>query len=289
MFKICAIVSSYRPEPESLAKNILSYLPDVDHLIIWDNTLSSESCINQLVSELNTGKVEVRTSGRNEYLAKPFNDCFRWAKENGYTHVLTMDQDSSFKAGEFKIYLRSIRNSADDSIAVFGPNVEGEMILPTAELVEVETVITSGAVYPLDKFEINGLFREDFLIYMIDVEYCLRVREKGYKVMCIAGVTLSHQMGHAKKAAFGLTVKNTPAQSTYYRIRNIILTWRLFPQYHAFWSQSSPRAKFLFYKYNVCYRLAKIVFEDKRRLKCKAIFLGMIHGWRSRSGRYDVR
>ena len=97
MFKLCAIVTSYYPSLEELEQNIRSYLSDVDKLIIWENTPKDESRIQELADKLNGEKVEVRTTGQNEFLAKPFNICIKWAKENNYTHFLTLDQDSRLK------------------------------------------------------------------------------------------------------------------------------------------------------------------------------------------------
>lgn len=280
MIKLCAIVSSYFPNLDELETNILSYLPWVDHLIIWENTPQNVSNINQLVTKLNNEKVEVKTAGNNEYLAKPFNICFRWAKENGYSHALTMDQDSSFENGQFPLYLKQIQKESNDSIAVYAPNAEN--FDQSQELIELNGVITSGSVYAINPFFESQMFNEDFLIYMIDAEYCIRARKKGYKILCFTRIQLIHKMGYAEKSKTGLIINNYSAQSTYYIIRNIILTWKLHPDY------MSRKAKWGFYKYKVIYRLGKIIFETNALLKCKAIFLALIHGHLSRGGRYDL-
>ena len=87
MNKYFAVVSSYFPNLDELEENIKSYLSWVDKLIIWENTPIGESKINVLIEKLNNDKIEVRTTGQNEYLAKPFNFCIQWAKEAGFTHI----------------------------------------------------------------------------------------------------------------------------------------------------------------------------------------------------------
>lgn len=280
MIKLCAIVSSYFPNLDELETNILSFLPWVDHLIIWENTPQEVSKTIQLVSKLNNEKIEIKTTGKNEYLAKPFNICFQWAKGNGYTHVLTMDQDSSFENGQFPLYLKQIQKERNDSIAVYAPNAEN--FDQTQELIELRGVITSGSVYALNPFFESKMFNEEFLIYMIDAEYCIRARKKGYKILCFTRIKLLHKMGYAQKSKAGLIINNYSAQSTYYIIRNIILTWKLHPEY------MTTKAKWGFYKYKVIYRLGKIVFESSSLLKSKAIFLALIHGHFSKGGRYDL-
>jgi len=255
-------------------------LPWVDHLILWENTPQEASEIYKLEISLNNKKVEVKTTGENEFLAKPFNLSFQWAKEQGYSYMLTMDQDSRFEKDQFPEYLKHIRSSNDNSIAVFAPNAENFDQLQ--EMLELKGAVTSGSVYVLNVFNESLMFNEDFLIYMVDAEYCIRARKKGYKILCFTKIHLIHEMGYAEKSKLGLIINNYSAQSTYYIIRNVILTWKLHPEY------MTKKDKRGFYKYKVIYRLGKIIFEANAVLKCKAIFLALIHGHTVRGGRYDL-
>jgi len=278
--KIVGVITSFYPEIDELERNINSFLPYIDRLIIWENTPMEASVIDKLLTRLNNEKVEVKTTGKNEYLSKPFNICFQWAKKQGYTHVLTMDQDSRFEPDQFPVYLNSIRNCTDNSIAVFAPNAEN--FDQSQELLELKGVITSGSVYVLQVFDDSLMFNEDFLIYMVDAEYCIRARLKGYKIICFTKIHLIHNMGYAEKSKLGLVINNYSAQSTYYIIRNVILTWKLHPDY------MNRKAKCGFYRYKVFYRLGKIIFEKNAILKCKAILLALIHGHLSKGGRFDL-
>jgi len=278
--KILGIITSFYPKINELERNINSFLSEIDQLIIWENTPREASEMDKLEKKLNNKKVEVKTTGNNEYLANPFNDCFKWAKEQGYTHILTMDQDSCFENDHFHQYLKYISSCNDNSIAVFAPNAEN--FNQSQEIIELKGAITSGSVYALNVFDDSQMFNEDFLIYMVDVEYCIRARRKGYKIICFTGIHLIHKMGYAEKSKLGLIINNYSAQSTYYIIRNIILTWKLYPDY------MTKKDKRGFYKYKVIYRLAKIIFEPNAILKCKAIFLALIHGHLSKGGRYDL-
>jgi len=278
--KILGVITSYYPEIDELERNIYSFLPYIDKLIIWENTPKEASEISKLVTKLNNIKVEVNTTGNNEYLSKPFNICFQWAKEQGYTHVLTMDQDSSFEPDDFPVYLKYISSNSDDSIAVFAPNAED--FNQSQEILELNGAVTSGSVYVLKAFGDTLMFNEDFLIYMVDAEYCIRARQKGYKIICFTKIHLIHKMGYAEKSKLGLVINNYSAQSTYYIIRNVILTWKMYPDY------MTRKDKCGFYKYKVFYRLGKIIFEKNAILKCKAILLALVHGHLSKGGRFDL-
>jgi len=275
------IVTSYFPILDELEDNIKSYLSGIDHLIIWENTPKEKSQINSLIERLNNPKVEVRTSGKNEFLAFPFNCCIRWAAENGFTHILTMDQDSSFTDSQFVEYLHLIRINQKDDIAIYTPAKSTEKIL-SQDVEEKENAITSGSVYPINVFRKIGYFQEDFLIYMIDIEFGIRVKCSGLRIISFPKIILNHQAGYAKESNYGITINNYSAQSTYYIIRNTILTWKLYPQKYKF----GERIKF--FRYKIIYRTLKIGFEDNKLLKIKAIWLGLFHGIIKKSGRYDL-
>jgi rhamnosyltransferase len=281
MMKILGVVTSYYPKFDELERNILSYLSSLDHLIIWENTLKEDSQISQLVARIGNSKIEIRTTGQNEYLAFPINTCIKWAEENGYSHILTMDQDSFFPEGDFTRFIEIIKNNMDNNIAIFTPVMNFDRKL-SGTIVEVENAITSGSIYPIDIFNKVGAFREDFLIYMIDIEFGIRVRKKGFKITCLPEVVLIHHIGYAKKSRMGLLINYYSAQSTYYIIRNIMLTWKLYPD------QFSIRDRFNFFKYKIVFRTIKIVFEPDKLLKLKAIYLGFFHGLVNKSGRCKI-
>lgn len=48
------------------------------------------------------------------------------------------------------------------------------------ELAEKDFIISSGALFPLHAFQTVGMFKADWFIDMIDVEWSHRARKKGY-------------------------------------------------------------------------------------------------------------
>ncbi|MGE0018714.1 MAG: hypothetical protein AB7S72_03530 [Draconibacterium sp.] len=191
-----------------------------------------------------------------------------------------MDQDSRFENGHFEKYLKQITQLNNDSVAIYAPNTQNSEL--KQEPVESDFVITSGNILPLRIFNTVGLFNEDFLIYNVDTEFCMRVRSKGLKIISFTNISLVHSEGYKRQMKIGFVLNNYSAQSTYYIIRNTILLWKLYPQ------NVTLKEKFTFCKFKIGFRLAKIIFEDDSLRKIKAIFLAIIHGYLSRKGRYDL-
>lgn len=279
--KILGIVTAYYPKPEELIRNIKSYVSSVDQLIIWDNTPGNNTSLDVAVDKENNSKIAIRRSGSNDFLAKPFNICIKEAINNGYTHILTMDQDSYFEENGFCTYREKVAANADDSVMVFCPGKTENALIDKDEI-EEENTITSGTIYQLEIFKKIGYFREDFLIYMIDIEFGMRVKKNGYKILCYPRILLNHFTGYAKTNRLGMRIDHYSAQSTYYIIRNVILNWGLYPD------KFSKKEKLTFYRYKVAYRTLKIVLEPQPLKKLKAIYMGIYHGLTGKSGLYNI-
>jgi len=280
MKKTVGVVSAFYPDVQELARNINSYFSVLDQLIIVENTPVDDSRIDQIFLLIDSQKVQIWKTGKNEGLAKPFNDVLQWAEENDYDLLLTMDQDSYFTNGHFEDYLDFVKNQQDTCIAIYSParaNNENN-----SDVIDVDSAISSGSIYPISVFHAVGRFREDYFIYMVDIEFCIRVKQKGYRIVSLNAIELNHQEGYAEKSKLGLTINNYSAQSSYYIVRNTLLTWKLYPQNYP----CSIRIHFIWYK--IIFRTLKIVLETNRISKLKALYLGLIHGIRGKSGEYKL-
>jgi rhamnosyltransferase len=279
--KLLGVVTAYHPEPKEFVRNIKTYVSGLDHLIIWDNTPTEKSELSELFCGLMIPNLEIRTTGQNEYLAMPFNRCIAWGKQEGFTHILTMDQDSFFEENNFEAFVSLVAECNDPNVMVFtSAKSENQQIM--AEEIEVENAITSGTIYKLEVFEKIGYFREDFLIYMIDIEFGMRVCTNGFKIICFPQIILNHYTGYARMNNLGLKIDNYSAQSTYYIIRNVMLNWKLYSK------KFSRKEKLKFFKYKIGYRTIKLPFEKDSFSKFKAIYIAFFHGLIGKSGRYDI-
>ncbi|MBP1638600.1 MAG: glycosyltransferase [Bacteroidetes bacterium] len=269
--KIVAIVVLYNPNIEIIKRNINSYLPWIDHLIVWENTPEEKSVLRDI--ETLSVKIELRSNGRNDYLASPFNHCIQWARENDYDYILTMDQDSCFEANHFAKYRDRVASCNDNSVAIFAPSTNRCLVQNSTTIyVEQGSVYSSGAIYKRQLFDCIGGFRDDLAIYCLDTEICMRARKHGYRIVMFPNVFMEHSEGYKTKGILGITINNYSAQSTYFYIRNNLLLWKIYP--HDF----TLRTKFNFLKYHVVYRMLKMVFEQDRISKLKAVASGLWNG-----------
>jgi rhamnosyltransferase len=281
MNRILGIVSSYYPDIEEFVKNIETYLDRLDLLVIWENTPKLESRIDEILILINSDKIIVSSTGFNEGLGKPFNEAAKKAKIDNFDFLLTMDQDSYFANDDFVKYIKIIERDLNTNVAVYSPN-RNNNFNSEKDFVEVRTAISSGSIYPVKNFEKIGSFREDFFLYMIDIEFCFRAKRNNLITICLPTVFLQHKEGYAENSNFGILVNNYPAQSTYYIIRNSLLTWKLYPEY------TTKKDKIYFFKYKVVYRFLKIIFEKQPFLKIKALIFGLLHGIKFKTGKYNL-
>lgn len=279
--KILGIVTAYYPNIDDFIHNIKTYVDGLSQLIIWDNTPGNYTDLDAAINHLNIPYISIHHTGNNDYLARPFNYCIKEVLNSDFTHILTMDQDSFFEEDNFRLYIQKIDANKDPLIMLFCPAKTENPIIDKDEI-EVTNTITSGTIFKLDIFKKIGYFREDFLIYMIDIEFSMRVKKHGFKILSYPHILLNHYTGYAKTNKLGLHIDNYSAQSTYYIIRNVILNWSIYPD------KFSRKEKLTFFRYKVGYRTIKIFFEPKPTKKLIAIYLGVIHGLTGKSGEYII-
>ena len=234
-------VKSERPSADNTAAVIVSYNPDagftnrvkrlaqhVAKVLIVDNhsghpstetlrRLSFESRVNLVLNDSNLG------------VATALNQGVRWAKQLGYRWLLTFDQDtiaSDHCVGTAAQVYDQFPHK--DAIAVIGAQPFGaangrRQEASESDWIETRTVITSGTLMSLEAFDVIGPFRDEFFIDLVDLEYCLRARQKGFKVLLSLSPSMHHQIGatttHALPWKDTGTSNHSPLRR-YYMMRN---------------------------------------------------------------------
>lgn len=267
MNRILAIIVSYKPDEELLKRNVNALLPEVDHLIIWENMPESESLPYRY---FNDEKITYCGEGHNVGISKALNYAWHYAANNGYSYLLTMDQDSIWQnLHEFKhvIFKSSLCKSA-----IFAPTHHDNII--RQPFCELDYCITSGALVPIDVLNTIGGYNESFFVDGIDVELGYRAQKFGFKTLAVADCNLIHRPGMPSKVSFcgfKFMTKNYSPTRLYGITRNFTILHRLYPEkkyvsyqlYHIF-----------LWKYSV-----RILFgESKKKEKLIAIFKGYIDG-----------
>jgi rhamnosyltransferase len=191
--KVAAVVILYHPD-KAFFQNIDSYYSYVDRLYVFDNTESLA-----LKADWTTyPKVVYYHDGVNKGLSERLNSAAAKAIEEGYSWLLTMDQDSRFEKPAIENYFRCFHNfEQKEQVALFGPTPvkSGLQWQPDERWQHAERIITSGALLNLEIFQRIGGFDQALFIDSVDCDYSMRARLAGYFIIKLTGTPMLHELG----------------------------------------------------------------------------------------------
>lgn len=274
--KTAGVVVLYNPTEEVLS-NVHSYLGQVDILFAVDNSPASSAGIyEQLVSD---DRVVYLANDGNLGVARALNIGAEHAVASGCDVLLTMDQDS--KAAPEMVQQMMSCLGQQGGVGMVSPLHLAKTGVPShAEIPcrEVLAPMTSGCLLSLDSYRETGPFREDFFIDFVDIEYCLRLRRRGYKVLQAGGAHLEHTVGQRIGAGSLSVITHSPLRK-YYKTRNRFQVWK---EYEADFQGFVLRDRFRF----VLEFFRLILFEPEKTEKLRMMWLGWRDFRLGRFGRY---
>ena len=276
MCKVAAILGSYNPE-SNLFDSINLLLNQVEKVIIVDN--GSKEKYVKYIKSINEDKIEIILNKENLGVATALNIGVRKALENGYEWILTMDQDSKASPDMvkkmFNVYNSINREERKDILSIF-PNFVDERIQSIEENSNmnsyeyVDADITSGNLLRKEVFEKVGFFDDSLFIDLVDTDFCMRLNEKGIKMIKIRDAVLYHSLGESKtiKGILGsFNTSNHSALRRYYMTRNRFYIWEKYKGLNSF---TLNRDKKLFKK-----EFVKIILGEKDKVnKIKMVLRG---------------
>ncbi len=260
--KLAGLVVLYNPSFNFLEK-IKTYIDEVSILFIIDNSDElNEKLINEL---LKIEKIKYISNNENLGIAKALNIGAEKALEKNYDYLLTMDQDSYFEGTNLSNLIDFIKEyTSDNKIAIFSPFhiISNKPIIPKSDFDIVDIVITSGNIISLPIWKSVGGFKEELFIDDVDHDYCLRIRQLGFKIIRVNKSILIHSLGELiiifKIFNKQLDYRKHSPMREYYKFRN---TFYLIKKYNSF----DPNfIKIL--KNGMRAKLIKIIFLDKERV-----------------------
>ena len=143
MPRVLAIVVGYRPQEALLKQSIESYAPQVDKVLLWQNSPISFA----------HPKVELCGDGSNRGISTALNYAREIALLEEYDYLLTMDQDSVWE--DFSAYLSMALEAPEP--ALLGPYVNKE---PVGKSFEASLLlITSGMLVSAPLLRLLGPWR----------------------------------------------------------------------------------------------------------------------------------
>ena len=276
MCKVAAIIVSYNPD-SNLFDSINLLLNQVEKVIIVDN--GSKEKYVKYIKSINEDKIEIILNKENLGIATALNIGVRKALENGYEWILTMDQDSKASPDMvkkmFNVYNSINREERKDILSIF-PNFVDERIQSIEENSNmnsyeyVDADITSGNLLRKEVFEKVGFFDDSLFIDLVDTDFCMRLNEKGIKMIKIRDAVLYHSLGESKtiKGILGsFNTSNNSALRRYYMTRNRFYIWEKYKGLNSF---TLNRDKKLFKK-----EFVKIILGEKDKVnKIKMVLRG---------------
>lgn len=283
VYKVCAIVVSFFPDVATLRRLFTATLPQVDALVIVDNG-TSDAAFDGFCAHVESDKVFILKQSRNIGLAAAFNCGITWARKNGFSHVLLLDQDSEPAQGMVGALIQAFAaSSTGRRIAAVGPRfhdaredryapfvhigfpVNRKMFSSGKDgLVDCDFLISSGSLIPLAALDDIGAMDEGLFIDNVDLEWSFRALTKGYALLGVCTTTMHHRLGHSRRRlpfGLGYIVVHDPIR-LYYIMRNRLLLYRLQHTPAVWIAQDVPRVavKFLLFSVLVRPRLRNVRF-----------------------------
>ena len=236
---IYAIVVTYNPEQALIDSQFESLVNQVDGVIYVDNASSNATVFP--ISE----KVIILRNQVNEGLGRAQNQGLQKAKEIGVDYILLLDQDSVLSENTVRCLLQELLRyeEREGHVGAIGPIIASAfdnrdapgvvhlgLTIGTAQIkgtMPVTYNIASGSLIPLTVIDKVGGLEEKLFIDGLDVEWCLRARSYGYRILITDAARLYHRLGEGKKDR----VLNHSTFREYYIVRNsiIFLSYRHVP------------------------------------------------------------
>lgn len=267
--RILAIVVTYYPEKELLERNLFAFIDKVDKVLIWENTSEDEKLSYRFI---NHQKAEYCGDGINS-ISHALNYAWRYAKENGYNYLLTMDQDSLLL--NFEV-LKEYAFSHSTEMMILGPvfyQTNTEKASFTTK--KCEEIITSGMLIPVKVLDCIGGYDERFSIDGIDTELCLRADLQGICSYQVNGCFLQQRFGQPLVRYYNgkkYLINSYSAE----RLRSILRAHVYLMRKYSNMSNTTRR---YIKKYYIKDRLMEILlFEDKKISKSLHLLMGIIEG-----------
>lgn len=285
--RVHAIVVTYRPA--SLAALLAELVRQCERVTVVDNTPDGDDLLKDECEQNNAGLIAL---GDNRGIATAQNIGIDIALAAGAEAVLLSDQDSLIPPGMVDTLVANL----GDGIAAVGPvPIEGtdELVytdhrygpkratIPDgATTIEVSFLLASGCLIPREALDAVGGMKDSLFIDHVDLEWGMRARRAGWRLLAIPGAVLEHSLGDAVVTVPGrrqVVHVHKPIRN-YYLIRNTIaliktelLPWR--------W-----RVRYVYWI--IRFAIFNAVINPDRVTRVPYLLRGFADGVRGRMGRY---
>ncbi|HLJ60644.1 MAG TPA: glycosyltransferase [bacterium] len=274
---VAAVIVTYGPDgdfPTRLARTTAQ----VGHVVLVDN--HSPWHAREMLRSSTSARVELIENSRNLGIGTALNQGLRRAEALGYSWVLTLDQDSEVDS-DLVASLGGLYDSCPfgETVGLLNANARsrhsGQIAVRCASsaqrFLEAKAAITSGSALSIAAYAAAGPFRDDFFIEGVDLEYCLRLRRHGFRILVSCRPLMTHAAGKMEERRFGrriVVVPNHEPWRYYYVTRNLLRIFAAYFFYEPMWVVAAL--------INLGKTLVKmVVFEDRRLAKLACVTIGV--------------
>lgn len=211
-------------------KQLISLLVhEVAGVVIVDNS-EGTNCPIRETDFGESSAVHILALRRNVGVASALNLGIGHALKMDARAVFLFDQDSLPLTGmaQKMIDCLSDLRSNGAPVAAIGPSLRDEKLTERPgkternDPIEVGHLITSGSLIPIDVFHHVGNFNDELFIDYVDIEWCLRARNK-YQLKCFrAKVEMGHRFGDQPIKILGKSMAMRSPLRHYYMARNLV-------------------------------------------------------------------
>jgi len=290
---VIAVVVAYHPKAGELEASVKSLLQNFKEIVVvWNGPHPFKT-----PTFLKDKRIHLLDMKDNVGLARALNEGIDRAFQLGAAWVYLSDQDSLLPADFKSLAIKYSQHIPKPyKVAAIGPvyfnqvTKEVGRIIRTEFLrrrrdkpnmnepyIETDYLITSGSFISKAAFNDIGPMRDELFIDLIDVEWGLRAKSRGYKSFVLPKAMLDHKLGNDKFKIFGMVFPIHSPLRIYYYFRNSIhlygkdyisLNWKLI---------DLVRNIFRFFFY--------VILIKPRIQYLKMALLGIYHGFFERMGK----
>ena len=196
MTRIIGVMSTFRPDYDVLDR-ARQHIKQIDELVIVDDGSPDASVLDNLAEDA----ISVIRLPQNAGIAAALNAGTRVALERGADFILHLDQDTLLDPDYVKRVIDTFECSAMATRLgiVLSDCVNHQPSIPPRYSPEgfglVDEGIQSGLVVSRECLLDVGLLDERLFIDCVDIEFCLRAGDHGWRIAVASGSNITHSLG----------------------------------------------------------------------------------------------
>ncbi|HHO2159275.1 glycosyltransferase family 2 protein [Aeromonas hydrophila] len=281
---VLPIIVLFYPDVTLLETLIDSLVTQANNICLVDNTPIADSIKERVMSICRGRGIEAKYIGLNDNkgIAYAQNQGIIYAKDNNYSHVLLLDQDSALPNHMIRDLCEAEANLLKNgfSVAAVGPAFRDEKtgrlapaiqqdsifvkrirVIENSEVaIKCDYIIASGTLIKIAVINEVGMMLDELFIDWVDIEWGERCRYHGKHVFMIPNVIMKHSIGDDHVSITGRDINLHSDFRNYFIVRNAIhlqrvssVRWKLkvsllfrVPLYVIFYSYHSNKPLYSF-------------------------------------------